>query len=386
MTVGFREFRVVNKVVESSEITSFYLEPIDGGALDAVLPGQYITLLVPSEQGAVTKTYSVSSDPSETQFYRITVKREAGRDGAPDGVGSCWLHDCINVDDVIEVAAPRGVFTLDEQSERPVLLLSGGVGLTPMVSMLHRLKDSTREVHFIHACENGQVHALREEVLSCVSDTVQAAFVYRDPSQEDRTQGQFDGEGFIDQSFLQSLLPIGNYDAYICGPTPFMVAMYQLLQDLGVAKSQIAYEFFGKASSLEALVKQTAKAQPSKAASHAAPTIQALTFLTDPDAWSEEAAEPADGTQSEAQSQGDVTFKTSGVTAQWDGSSGSLLELAEDAGLDPEFSCRAGICNACKCDLVSGEVEYFEDPLVKPEAGKVLICCARPKGAVVLDI
>ncbi|MDO6479223.1 2Fe-2S iron-sulfur cluster-binding protein [Shimia thalassica] len=383
MADGFREFRVANKVVESDIITSFYLEPTDGAPVWDVKPGQYLTLCVPGPDQPALKTYSVSGDLSEAQYHRITVKRETGRDGTPDGVGSSWLHDHIDVDATLDVAAPRGTFFLDEASDRPVLLLSGGVGLTPMVSMLHRLSQTDREVHFLHACENGKVHALRDEVLALQNDRIKARFVYRCPSDADRAAKLFDAEGVIDAAFLRKHIPIGDYDVYLCGPTPFMVAMYQMLQELGVPKARISYEFFGKAASLDALAKEVAT---SKAASRAAPTIQSLTFLTNPDAWASEGETPDLPEAPAPKSESDVAFQQSNVTAQWDGSANSLLELAEDAGLNPEFSCRAGICNSCKCGLVSGEVEYFEDPLIPPEAGQVLICCSRPKGPVTLDL
>ncbi|MCB1526705.1 MAG: 2Fe-2S iron-sulfur cluster binding domain-containing protein [Hyphomicrobiaceae bacterium] len=385
MAEGFRNFRVAGKVPESEIITSFYLEPNDGAPVWNVKPGQYLTLRVPSAGGPVLKTYSVSCDPSITGHHRISVKREAGSNGAPDGVGSCWLHDHVEIGSTVEVAAPRGTFVLDETSTRPVLLLSGGVGLTPLVSMLHRLRESERDVYFLHACENGQVHALHEEVLACSSERIQTRFVYRSPSAADRAANLFDAEGMIDKALMQKYVPIGDYDAYICGPTPFMVAMYQLLQELGVRKSRISYEFFGKAASLEALAETPARPAPVKAASHAAPTIQALRFLTDPDAWAADEA-PENTRKTATLPAGDVTFRKSNTSAEWDGSANSLLELAENAGLNPEFSCRAGICNSCKCGLVSGDVEYFEVPLIQPEDGQVLICCSRPKGPVVLDI
>ena len=382
MAEGFREFRVANKVIESDIITSFYLEPVDGAPVWDVKPGQYITLRVPSSGDLILKTYSVSCNPSETSHHRITVKREVGQNGAPDGVGSCWLHDHVNIGDLIEVAAPRGTFFLDEDSKRPVLLLSGGVGLTPMVSMLHRLRETDREVYFLHACENGQVHALRDEVTACVNARIKPLFVYRSPSDADRAAKSFDAEGVIDKLFLRKHLPIGDYEAYICGPTPFMVAMYQLLQDLGVPKTRIAYEFFGKASSLDAVAE---KSVSPKVASRAATTVQSLTFLTNPDAWASDDEAPQSAGSAE-HSQARVEFLKSKASADWDGTANSLLELAEDTGLNPEFSCRAGICNSCKCGLVSGDIEYFEEPLIEPEPGQVLICCARPKGRVVLDI
>lgn len=383
MTAGFREFRVVDKVAESDIITSFYLQPTDDAPVWQVKPGQYLTIRVPVGGDAALKTYSVSSDPDETRHHRITVKREVGLHDAPDGIGSCWLHDDVSIGDLIEVAAPRGTFVLDENSTRPVLLLSGGVGLTPMVSMLHRLRKTDRSVHFLHACENGQLHALRDEVIACASDQIKPLFIYRAPTDADIAAGLFDAVGVIDKAFLRRHLPIDDYEVYICGPTPFMAAMYQLLQQLGVSKDRIAYEFFGKASPLDTVAPKPALP---RAASRAAPTIQSLTFITNPDAWaaSDDAATPIN--DATAPTRSDVIFRKSDASAQWDGAAASLLELAEDAGLNPEFSCRAGICNSCKCTLISGQVEYFEQPLIPPQAGQVLICCARPKGPVVLDI
>ncbi len=386
MAGGFRKFRVADKIAESDIITSFYFEPTDGAPVWDVLPGQYITLRIPNANEPVLRTYSVSCDPSETGHHRITVKREAGMNGASDGIGSCWLHDEVEVGSIVEIAPPRGTFVLDETSPRPVLLLSGGVGLTPMVSMLHRLRESERDVHFLHACENGQVHALRDEVMSCANARIQPRFIYRSPSDKDRSGNLFDAEGVIDKAFMQRHVPIGDYDAYICGPTSFMVAMYQLLQVLGVSKNRISYEFFGKAESLEALAAKQARPKSDTAASRAAPSIQSLAFLTNPDAWAADDVLAKTPPAAAPLSDGDVTFRTSNVTASWDHAAASLLELAENAGLNPEFSCRAGICNSCKCGLVSGEVEYFETPLMQPEDGQVLICCSRPKGPVVLDL
>lgn len=390
MAGEFRSFRVARKVAESDIITSFYLEPTDGAPLWPVKPGQYLTLKVPGSNGPVLKTYSVSCDPSETEFHRISVKRE-GRPSPdlPDGVGSCWLHDTVEVGSEVEMAAPRGTFVLDEDSTRPVILLSGGVGITPLLSMLHRLAGSERDVWFIHACENGDVHAMHDEV-SALAEAGGAAVrrhtLYRSPTDADRAAKRHDAEGIIDKAFLQSVLPIDNYDVYMCGPTPFMVAMYWLLTELGVPKAHIAYEFFGKASSLDALAAAPVAAPSSKAASRAPKAVASLAFLTDPEAWAvpetQPVAKPASGTSGA----GNVTFRKSGVTAAWDGAMESLLELAEDAGLNPEFSCRAGICNTCSCTLVEGEVEYIEEPLAPPEPGKVLICCSRPKGRVVLNI
>jgi len=352
MSGAFRRFRVAAKHPENAIITSFHLEPVDGGPLWPARPGQYLTLRVPSAGGTVLKTYSLSGNVTAPDTHRITVKREgrpANRPDLPEGVGSCWLHDRVKPGDEIDIAAPRGVFVLDETSPRPVVLLSGGVGLTPMVSMLHALVPTGRDVWFIHACENGAVHALRDEVAGLVAQAggrVRSHVTYRSPLPEDRAGRRFDSEGVIDRRVLQSILPLDDYDIYMCGPTPFMAAMYRLLTGLGVAKDRIHYEFFGEATSLES---------PS-----ATPVA------------------PATGRE--------VVFAKSGLTVPWDDSAESLLDLAEKAGLSPTFSCRTGICNSCRCGMAEGAVEYFEEPLDEPGPGRVLICCSKPVGRVVLDL
>lgn len=400
MAGGFRRFRVARKVPESDVITSFYLEPADGGPLWDARAGQYLTLRVPAGGGHVLKTYSLSCNVAEPLHHRISVKREGrpqGQDGKPDGVGSCWLHDHIQVGAEVDVAAPRGAFVLDESSDRPVVLLAGGVGLTPLLSMLHSLAGSGRKAWFLQACENGAVHAMGDEVRKLAAASggrIHAHAVYRAPTDADILARLHQSAGVIDQAVLQSLLPLDDYDFYMCGPTPFMVAMYRLLRTLGVSKTRIAYEFFGKATSLEALAEKPAPSP--KTASRALPAIAGLEFLTDPDARAvpdhmpkaapvfSESATMHDGDTT--LSAGDVVLTRSGVTLQWSDTAKSLLELAEDAGLSPDFSCRAGICNTCRCKITEGEVTYFEEPLDPPAPGEVLICCSRPVGRVVLDI
>ncbi|MEO1193457.1 MAG: 2Fe-2S iron-sulfur cluster-binding protein [Pseudomonadota bacterium] len=359
MAESFRRYRVVRKTKESEVITSFQLVATDGAPLAPGLPGQYLTLSIPGPEGEALRTYSLSCDLGQREHYRLSIKREAAppdSPDAPDGLGSSYMHDRIEEGDEISALSPRGVFVLDQESSRPVVLLSGGVGLTPMVSMLHSLAGSGRPVWFIHACETGAVHALREEVLGLGrAANVTVHFVYRAPSEADRAQGRFHSEGLVNREILQSLLPLDDYEVYLCGPTPFMRAMYQLLQSLGLKKERIAYEFFGPASSLEA----------------EAPA---------------ETPVPVPETTQAPEGSFPITFAKSGVTAYWDGTVTSLLELAEASGLQPEFSCRSGICNSCLSTKVDGEVEYFEEPLDEPEPGEVLLCCSRPKGPVTIDI
>lgn len=386
MNSSFRPFQVVKKVIESTVITSFYLQPEDNEALWPAQAGQYLTLRIPIDDKPVLRTYSLSMDVADTHSYRITVKREAApikSNDVPDGLGSCWLHDQVEVGSTLEIAAPRGTFVLDEISQRPVLLLSGGVGQTPLLSMLHSLAKTSRETWYLHACESGAVHAMQAEVNELVdqsNEQLHSALVYREPLAEDyETQG-FDSTGFVNKALLQSLLPIDDYDVYLCGPTAFMVAMYRLLIELGIAKSRIAYEFFGKADSLDALafgVRHSPKESP-VAASKAPSALANLRHITNPDAWAIDILSPS-ANQS-------VYFSRSGIAAKWSGANTSLLQIAEQHGLTPDFSCRSGVCNSCKSTLLEGEVEYFETPLVHPQSNELLLCCSRPVGRVVIDL
>lgn len=367
---GFRPLKVIGKVRESSTITSFHLEPAEPGGWRAFEAGQFLVFRFPAdnERGHVLRTYSVSCAPGHPGRYRISVKREAApQPGLPEGLGSCHLHDKVAVGDVLMADGPRGDFQLDRMSARPVVLLSGGVGLTPMVSMLHALAEqSDRRTVFIHACDNGDVHALGDEVraLAASRSGIEAHVVYRFPTEADRAAKRHQAEGVITRELLQRLLSLDDYEFYLCGPPPFMQAVFRLVRSLGVARERIAYEFFGPATVLEpdeALVK------PAPAA------VQA------PSAPAGATAAAADGAIT-------VTFRRSGRSANWVDGAESLLSFAESHGLAPEFSCRAGVCGTCKTGLVEGEVSYFEDPLDDPGAGQVLICCARPKGNLVLDL
>lgn len=359
---GFREFRVVAKVRESTVITSFHLEPVEPDGWRAFEPGQFLVFRIPA-QGAkdfALRNYSVSCSPGDCGRYRITVKREAAPAlGLPDGLSSCYLHDQVEVGDVLAAEGPRGDFTLDCESQRPVVLLSGGVGLTPLVSMLHALApQAARRVVFIHACDNGEVHALRGEVetLAASRPGIAAHFCYRYPTEKDEAATRHHHKGVVSRELLQGLLPLDDYDFYLCGPAPFMQAVHGALRSLGVPKQRIAYEFFGPATLLEPAEQQVVTAKPQ---------------LSPPEISTDAVT---------------VEFRKSGRMAVWDNTAESLLAFAEEQGLAPEFSCRAGICGTCKSHLVTGEVSYFEEPLDELAIGEVLLCCSRPQGSVVLDI
>ncbi|MDO5603660.1 MAG: FAD-binding oxidoreductase [Paracoccus sp. (in: a-proteobacteria)] len=396
MTEPFRRFRLVRKQRESDVITSFYLAATDDAPLWPARPGQYLTLRIPGPAGPVLRTYSISNPVDAGDVYRISVKREAGANGAPDGVGSVWLHDNLHEGDEIEVAAPRGAFFLDEDSTRPVLLLAGGVGLTPLLSMLHRLAaEGERPVWMVHASENGAVQALRGEMVELAAASggrIRYTGVLRNPGDGDHAAGIVDAQGVVDRPLLQRLLPLDDYQVYLCGPQPFMVAMWRLLTDMGIAPERIAYEFFGPGASLPALAAKL-DAAPARdlprIPANAPKSLSRLDFLTDPDQRAVAGPAPrhtAVAASASAAAGDEVVFARSGLTLAWNSGVDSILELAESAGLDPAFVCRSGICGSCKSGLTEGEVEYFSDPLDPPGPGEALICCSRPRGRVVLDL
>lgn len=357
----FRPFEVVSKVRESATITSFRLAPLERQYWRSFEAGQFLTIRVPDRKGGhVLRHYTVSSSPREEGTYRITVKREAApSQDVPDGLSSCWLHDEIEPGAVVEIDVPRGAFKLDSTSSRPVVLLSGGVGLTPTVSMLNVLaRESDRPVWFIHACDGAAVQALREEVehLAALRPGIAVHFCYRFAESGDLDVPRCHSTGFLTRTTLQSLLPLDDYDIYMCGPPPFMQALYGILIRLGVRKERIAYEFFGPASLLSEAEQ--------KAARPAAPPV----------------AEPS------AEGGSRIVLQKSGRSLAWDGTSESILAFLEAQGIEPEFSCRAGVCGTCEHGLVSGEVDYFEEPLDEMPDGRVLLCCTRPKSSIVLDL
>jgi nitric oxide dioxygenase len=247
----FKKFKVVKKVIESEIITSFYLQPEDGAPVPAFIPGQYITirLEIPGETHLFNRQYSLS-DAANGEFFRISVKRES--DGKnPLGAVSNYLHDYINVDDTLEVTAPAGDFTLEPYNDTPVYLLSGGVGITPLLSMLKTLSkvQPERRTTFIHASRNGAAHAFFDEVMDAV-DTMKsgrALFVYEKPTDADILERKFQFDGYVTEDIIRSINPDMNGIYYVCGPVPFMKAVITLLGNLGIADDSIRFEFFGPA-------------------------------------------------------------------------------------------------------------------------------------------
>lgn len=252
---GFRAFRVERKEKESDVITSFYLVPADGEALAPFESGQYVSvkLEIPGETYTHIRQYSLSDAPGKP-YYRISVKREGGKVEQPAGKVSTYLHEQVGEGALVWLSAPAGDFVLDQNDTRPVVLISGGVGLTPLVSMLHTLKaNPTRPVTFIHAAHNGNVHAMKEQLEAVAHEHphISVYWSYTNPTERDRVNHVYDHEGRIDLDWLQEVVPTKDASFYFCGPVGFMKAVNGMLQQWQVASEDIHYEFFGPAASME---------------------------------------------------------------------------------------------------------------------------------------
>ncbi|MDG5789739.1 NO-inducible flavohemoprotein [Evansella sp. AB-P1] len=251
---GFREFTVAKKVKESSVITSFYLKAKDCGPISNYQAGQYISVRckMNGEEYTHIRQYSLSDSPGK-DYYRISVKQETSNGETPDGIVSNYLHNNVNEGDVLEVTAPAGDFVLNQENSDPVVLISGGVGLTPMISMLNTIvrDQPQRKVTFIHAAINGETHAMNEHVKNIVNkyENVTSYICYEKPTEDDRAENRFHKEGFIDDAWLKSILNNDNGEYYFCGPVPFMKVVNSTLKEF-VPEEKIHFEFFGPADQL----------------------------------------------------------------------------------------------------------------------------------------
>jgi uncharacterized protein len=353
---GWRKLSVARRVIESSDVVSLHLVSADGSALPAFAPGQFLTFRLPGREGRpVPRNYSISSDPADLSHYRISVKRE------PEGLGSGHIHDAMTVGATVEVTGPKGDFVLNQSSSEPVLLLAGGIGITPLLAMAYALaKEGKRPAFLFHACRDSAVQPFRDELaeLSRKAPNLKVFTRLERSVPEDKSRSNFAGEGRVTRALLREKLPLDAYQAYLCGPKPFMQAMYDCLVSLGLPENRIAYEFFGPAIKLEAHPETVLPVAPRSPQKQSVPTSTGATS---------------------------VAFSKSGLTAEWDGQHRTLLDFAEAQGLTPEFSCRNGICSTCLTE-VDGKVRYIEEPLDEPGPGKALICCSVPDGPVTLKL
>ncbi len=344
----YRPFRIEAVVDESATIRSFHLAPADGASVAHHQPGQYlpIRLDIPGQDKPVQRTYTVSK-AADGQTLRISVKREA------NGVASRHLHQALGVGDTVEAMAPRGAFVLDEASRRPVVLLSAGVGITPMIAMLSQIASDAdtgghrRPVWFVHGARDGAEQAFRPYLRALAERLPELSLhvVYSRPREQDQMGEAYQETGRVDLDLLRRLLPFGDYDFYLCGPGAFVTDLHKGLRGLNVAADRIHYEFFGPSAPIDGDV---------------APTVD---------------AEPAA-----------VTLATSGQTLDWSPADGTLLDLVEAAGVAVDSSCRSGRCGTCATRLLAGTVGYAKPTESPAPDGHALVCQAHPVGPVSLDL
>jgi ferredoxin-NADP reductase/ferredoxin len=330
------------------------LESAHGQPLLAALPGQYVVVRVPEIGGRspLFRSYSLSGAAS-TERYRISVKLE------PNGVAGKYLCEHVRPGTTLDVSAPRGSFVL-EPDARPVVLLSAGIGVTPVLAMLHALAAgrSTRQVWWCHGARDGRHHPFAEEVRALVAalPSGRAHVRYSAPRPGDELGRDFDAAGHLSLAALQEIGVPSDSDVYLCGPARFMAEMKEALASLHVAPAKIHGEIFSGGESLTPGVVGAAKRAP-----HVP--------------------------QDDAASGPLVSFARSGIIAHWKQSAHrSILELAEACDVPVRWSCRSGVCHSCESGLVSGAVSYCPAPLDAAAAGNVLLCCSQPAGDIVLDL
>jgi ferredoxin-NADP reductase/MOSC domain-containing protein YiiM len=350
---GFRQLTVTAITRESDSAISICLEDPTGPPLPAARPGQYLTLRVhPDErERAVLRNYSLSGPPGAA-YYRITVKHE--RRGAVSG----YLHTRLAVGDQLEIAAPRGTFILD-RTHAPVLLISAGIGATPVLAMLQALahERSDREVWWLHGARDNREHPFAAEARALLAalPNAQAHVYYSRPGPDDVEGRDFDSAGRITASLLAELKPPADAEAYTCGPAAFMDDIAAGLGALGFGASRIHTEPFGPAASQTPGIAATPARAPHPPAGQAGsgPTI---------------------------------AFARSDLTIPWSSDYRTLLELAESCDVPVRWSCRTGVCHTCETTLIAGNVNYSPDPVEPPTGGSVYICCSQPRDDIVLDL
>jgi ferredoxin-NADP reductase/ferredoxin len=350
---GFRRLTVAAIERESDSAISIRLKDPAGDALPPARPGQYLTVRVrpDAQQRAVLRNYSLSGRPG-TASYRITVKRER------DGVVSGYLHTRLAVGDELDVAAPRGTFLLVD-SKAPLLLISAGIGATPVLAMLQVLAEARadREIWWLHGARNGREQPFAAEARALLARLPRAhvRVYFSRPGPDDVEGRTFDQAGRLTASALAELQPPAGSEAYICGPGAFMDDISAGCAALGLDAARIHTEPFGPA----------------------APHTPGI------------AVAPARAPHPPAGPAGDgpmVSFARSDLAVPWTSDYGTLLELAESCDVPVRWSCRTGVCHTCETTLIAGSVDYDPDPVEAPQAGSAFICCSRPRDDIVLDL
>jgi ferredoxin-NADP reductase/MOSC domain-containing protein YiiM len=350
---GFRPLKVSGIHRESVSVVSLTLTPTDGLPLVAALPGQFVILrLKPKAEGSVlTRNYSLSDLPSQ-DHYRVSIKLEL------NGAASTYLHQQVRLGDLLDVAAPRGSFTL-QPGDKPVVLLSAGVGATPVLAMLHSLaaEISPREVFWLFGARNGRDHPFAEESRNLVKALPRgkSVIVYSTPDSRERPGVDFDASGRISVEMLETFRVPRDADFYLCGPAAFMRDLSDGLVAWGVRGDRVHKEIFGPGQAMKPGVIDASSARP----------------------------HPPGGPEGFGPR---VSFARSGLSVHWNPKFPNLLELAEACDVPVRWACRTGVCHNCESGLISGGVDYQPEPLDPPAQGSLLICCCQPNSDVVIDL
>jgi len=360
---GWREFRVAQRAFEDAARSqcSFYLQPVDGQSLPPFKPGQFLTFALDvtprvsdgsATARAITRCYSLSDRP-ESAHYRVTIKRVPAPAEHPEfapGLSSNHFHDHVQVGDILRVKAPAGHFFIDPDPDVPVVLIGGGIGITPIMSMLRwcMAQQPQRVVHLYYGLRNSGEHAFKQalEEFAASHPALRLNVVYSRPGESDLQDRDYQHQGHVDVELLRRTLPHGRHQFYVCGPPAMMQALVPALAEWGVPVADIHYEAFGPAS-----------VKVPGAAVAAAPTATAV----------------------------EVRFQRSGRTLNWDGRDASLLDFAERHGVGVESGCRSGGCGSCETRLLEGKVQYDHAPDHDVAPGHCLLCVGRPSSPLVVD-
>jgi ferredoxin-NADP reductase/MOSC domain-containing protein YiiM len=349
---GFRRLRVRAITQESEDVRSFELETEDSTLLPEFLPGQHIAvkLRTAAFSAPITRMYSLCGRTS-SPTYRIGVKRE------PMGAASSYLHQGVQAGDVLEVSAPRGTFVLIENSN-PLVLLSAGVGITPILAMLHSAVSNRarmpREIWWIHSTQNSAHYPFAKEISELITGIPQMHFarIFSRPGNDEHQGRDFEESGHLDTPMLERLRVPKSAEFYLCGPGAYLTSLLELLFASGVESTRVHVEAFG----------------PS-----VVPTGQSARPKPHP---------PEDPGESGPL----VSFVKSGVAFHWSSRFHNLLEAAEACDVPVRWSCRSGVCHNCESGIISGELSYSPEPIDPPTADRALICCASPTSDVELDL
>jgi len=352
---GFRKLEIVHKVMESVDACSFYLAPHDKHSLPSFYPGQYLTfrLNIPGQTKPTIRCYSLSDLPRKN-YYRVTIKKVPSPPNEPEGtpgLSSSYFHDQLEVGDILDVQSPAGSFHVDVTEKKPVVMLAGGIGITPLISMTNALlaKNSSSEIWFFYGTRNSAEHIMQSHFTKLQQEykNLNLFVIYSEPLAGDKQGSDYQHSGFINMDLLKGALPSNNYDYYMCGPPMMIQSLSAGLEEWNVPMHRIHYEAFGPASVKSKKERQSTIEKPTKEIT--------------------------------------VSFSRSGKTIPWDPKAETILEFAEQNNISMDSGCRAGNCGTCLTAIKKGKVSYISEPESQPEEGSCLTCISVPISDLQLD-